>query len=105
MQTHPTWADWFTNHTSNDAGNKNLQAFSDILGAGVSNKAKLRDLVDEIDTVILGANPNKNIMLFHSPKNFGGTRSHPELKVLCMLGLSARATPILLDLNSAFANI
>jgi hypothetical protein len=63
MQIHPTWADWFTNHTSNDAGNKNLQAFSDILGAGVSAEAKLRDLVDEIDTVILGADPNKNIML------------------------------------------
>jgi hypothetical protein len=105
MQTHPTWADWFTNHTSNNARNKNLRAFSDILGAGVSNEAKLRDLVDEIDTVILGADPNKNIMLFHSPKNFGGTRSRSELKVSCMLGLGARATPVLLDLNSAFANI
>ncbi len=105
MQTHPTWANWFTNHTSNDARNKNLRAFSDILGAGVSTEAKLRDLVDEIDTVILGADPNKNIMLFHSPKNFGGTRSCPELKVSCMLGLGTRATPLLLDLNSAFANI
>jgi hypothetical protein len=105
MQTHPTWAEWFTSHTSNDAENKNLQAFSDILSAGVSNEAKLRDLVDEIDSVILGADPNKNIMIFHSPKNYGGTRSRPELKVSCMLGLGARATPVLLDLNSAFANI
>jgi hypothetical protein len=105
MQAHSTWADFFSNHTSNDTRNRNLQAFSDILGAEVSNEAKLRDLVDEIDTVILGADPNKNIMPFNSPKNFGGTRSRPNNKVLCMLGFGARATAVLLDLNSAFTNI
>ena len=36
------WADWFLNHASNDAGNSNLQAFSDSLGEGFSNAAKLK---------------------------------------------------------------
>ncbi len=99
------WADWFLNHASNDAGNSNLQAFSDSLGEGFSNAAKLRDLVDEIDTVILATDSNRNVILFHSPKNFGGTRSCPENKVSCLIGLGDRATTILIDLNSAFRDL
>ncbi len=44
-------------------------------------------------------------MLLHSPKNFGGTRSRPDNKVTCMIGLGARSACILPDLNSAFADI
>ena len=102
---HTNWAGYFVNHASNEAGNRNLQAFSDILGSEVSTEAKLRDLVDELDTVILAADANRNIMLLHSPKNFGGTRSRPDNKVTCMIGLGARSACILPDLNSAFADI
>ncbi len=59
----------------------------------------------KIDTVILAANSNGNIMILHSPKNFGGTRSRPENKVVCMLGVSPQATCMLLDLNTAFKDI
>jgi len=75
------------------------------LSAEISTEAKLRDLVDEIDTVILAADANKNVMLFHSPKNLGGSRSRPENKVLCMIGFGARATCILPVLQSAFADV
>jgi hypothetical protein len=102
---HANWATYFVNHASNDAGNRNLQAFSDVLGSEVSTEAKLRDLVDELDTVILAADANRNIMLLHSPKNFGGTRSRPDNKVTCMIGFGARAACIFPDLNSAFADI
>jgi hypothetical protein len=105
MIKQPNWTNWFTNHPSNDAGNRNLQAFSDVLSSGISTEAKLRDLVDEIDTVILAADANRNVMLFHSPKNFGGTRSRPENKVLCMIGFGARATCVLPALQSAFADV
>ena len=105
MIKHSNWTNWFINHPSNDAGNKNLQAFSDVLSAEISTEAKLRDLVDEIDTVILAADANKNVMLFHSPKNLGGSRSRPENKVLCMIGFGARATCILPVLQSAFADV
>jgi hypothetical protein len=102
MQTHSSWVDWFINNESNDAGNWNLQAFSDILSSGDSNEAKLRALAEEIDTVILAADLNRNIMILHSPKNFGGTRPRPENKVVCMLGVGPPATCVLLDLNTAF---
>ena len=53
MQTHSSWANWFVNHGNNDAGNKNIQAFCDILSSGDSNEVKLQALVEDIDTVIL----------------------------------------------------
>ncbi len=102
---HPNWATHFVNHANNDAGNMNLQAFSDIFGSKVSTEAKLRDLVDELDTLILAADKKRNIMLLHSPKKFGGTRSRTAIFVTCLIGFGARAARILPDLNSAFMDI
>jgi hypothetical protein len=104
-QKQPNWAEWFINNPNNEAGYSNLQAFSDVLGSEVSIEAKIRDLVDEIDTVILIADAIRNIMLLHSPKKFGGARSHPDNKVTCMIGLGARATIIFPVLNSALVDI
>ncbi len=105
MTKQLNWANWFINHLSNDAGNRHLEAFSDVLSSGISAEAKLRDLVDEIDTVILAADANRNVMFLHSPKNFGGTRSRPDNKVSCMIGLGARGTCVLPVLQSAFADV
>ncbi len=30
----PNWSDWFTNLASNDAGNKNMAAYSDTFESG-----------------------------------------------------------------------
>ncbi len=70
MQTHSSWANWFINNSSNDAGNKNFQAFSNILSSGDSNNVKLQALVEEIDAVILATGASGNIMVLHFPKNF-----------------------------------
>ena len=98
------WIEWFSNHPHNEDGNRNMAAFSSILESGLSEEEKLRSLVEEIDTVILAADANNKIMILHSPKNFGGTRSRPDNKVVCMLGLGAHATCVFIDLRSAFAN-
>jgi len=58
-QKQPNWAEWFINNPNNEAGNNNLQAFSDVLGSKVSAEAKIRDLVDQIATVILIADANR----------------------------------------------
>ena len=105
LQTHSSWANWFVNHENNGAGNKNIQAFSNILSSGDSNKVKLQALVEDIDTVILATDSNNNIMNLQSPKNFGGTRSHPKNKVVCMLGVNSRATYVLLAFKTAFKDI
>jgi hypothetical protein len=105
MQMHSSWADWFIKNESNEAGNRSPQSFCEFLSSGDSKEAKLWALVKEIDTVILAADSNKNIMILHSPKHFGGTRSHPKNKVVCMLGVSPQATCVLLDLNTAFRDL
>jgi hypothetical protein len=81
-----------------------LRAFSKILNSNNNDVTKLRQLVEEIDTVILAADANNRIMILHSPKNFGGTRTRPENKVVCMLGMGTQAVSILTNLNSALAN-
>jgi hypothetical protein len=104
MATHTTWSNWFVNHASNDAGNQNLKAFSKILSSNNNDATKLRQLVEKIDMVILAADANKCIMIPHSHKNFGGTRTRPKNKVVCMLGMGTQSVSILVDLNSALAN-
>jgi hypothetical protein len=84
MLTDTTWSDWFIDHESNNIGKKNLLAFSNSLSLGASNK--LQSLVKEIDTDTLAAYASRKIMILQSPKNFGGTRTRPDNKVICMLG-------------------
>jgi hypothetical protein len=43
-------------------------------------------------------------MILHSPKNFGGTRTRPKNKVVCMLGMGTQAVSVLVNLNSALEN-
>lgn len=105
IATQPNWTNWFVNHPSNDAGNRNLRAFSNTLDADFSNDAKLKDLIEENDTVILAADANKKLAVFHSPKNFGGTRTRPDNKVACLIGLGNKATPVILDLESALQSV
>ena len=57
----------------------------------------------DLETVV-AADANNQIMILHSPKNFGGTRSRPDNKVVCMLGLGAHATYVLIDLRTALAD-
>ena len=49
MQTHSSWANWFINHENNDTGNKNIQAFGDILSSGNSDEVKLWALAKEME--------------------------------------------------------
>jgi hypothetical protein len=104
VATHTTWSNWFVDHASNNAGNQNLKAFSKILRLNDNNATKLWQLVKEIDKVILAADASKRIMTLHSPKNFGGTQTRPENKVVCMLGMGTQSASILIDLNLALAN-
>jgi hypothetical protein len=102
--TQPNWSDWFTNLASNDAGNRNTQAYSDTFQSGHSDVEKLRSVVKETDTAILAADANKNVLIFHSPKNFGGTRTRPKNKLIGLIGLGAQATWVQINLRTALAN-
>jgi hypothetical protein len=81
-----------------------MQAFSDIINSGDPTEIKLQSLDEDNDTVILAADANRNAIILHSPKNFGGTRIRPENKVIGMLGLGTQVTRVNLVSNSALAN-
>jgi hypothetical protein len=104
MATQPTWSKWFTNHPINDAGNLNLQAFSNTLSSGDTEATKLQQVTEEIDTVILAVNASNGIIMLHSPKNFGGRRTRPANKLVCMIGMGSQAVSVLIDLNLTLAN-
>jgi hypothetical protein len=85
-------------------GNKNMQVYSNTFKSRHSDIKKLRSVVEEIDTDILAADANKYVLIFHSPKNFGGTRTCPENKLIRLIGLGAQATWVQMDLRTALTN-
>jgi hypothetical protein len=48
----PNWSDWYTNLAINDAGNKNMQAYSNTFKSGHLDIEKLCSVAEEIDTII-----------------------------------------------------
>jgi hypothetical protein len=64
-----------------------MQAYSDTLSSNDLDFEKIKSLVEDIDTVNLAADETRNVMIFHSQKNFGGMRPRPENKVVGMIGL------------------
>ena len=85
MLLQNNWTEWFVIHPNNEDGNRNMAVFSNIFEAGSLRDEKLWSLVKEIVTVILATDANNKIMILHSPKNFGGTRSRSDDKVICVL--------------------
>ncbi len=81
-----------------------MVAFRNILRTGFSNAEKLSLMTKDIDTVILAADANNKITILYSPKNFDSNRSRSDNKVICMLGLSAQATYVLVNLKTALAD-
>jgi hypothetical protein len=81
-----------------------MAALSGTLEPGSSQEEKLLFFVEKIDTVILAADANNKIMILHSLKNFGGTRSRPDNKVLFMLGLGVHVTYLFIDLKTALTD-
>jgi hypothetical protein len=104
MLPQNNWIEWFSNHPGNEEGNMSMAAFGSILGAGIPKEEKLRLSLKEIDTVILATNANNKIMILHSPKNFGGTRSRPDNKVICMLGVSVHPMYVQINLRTSLTD-
>ena len=85
----------------NEQGNRNISAFSLALQAGKTRKEKLLSLTEDVDTVFLIADDEKNIVILHSPHNFGGTRTRPTNKVAAMIGLGLTPIGVLINKKAA----
>jgi hypothetical protein len=94
------WQQFFESLPGDDEGNRNMASFSEFCTNVNSDKAsKLRDLVEESDTMFLGT-MNGKIIIMHSPTNFGGTRSRKTNKIACLMGLGTISTGVLLNEDS-----
>ena len=69
-----------------------------------SDDARVKSLTEEVDTVILIANENRKVVVIHSPKNHGGTRTRPTNKVSCLIGTGPQATCVILNEKQAIVD-
>jgi len=99
IPTFSNWRDYFMNHPNTNAGNDNMTAFTAALAMELNNDKRVTALVEEINTVILAvaADADKKILIIHSPKRFGGTRSRTTDKIVCLTGLGAEAQRIIIN--------
>ena len=99
-----SWKQHFASLTGNDDGDQTMLAFSLALAAEQEPKEKLREIVNEVDSMLLVANKRKEITILHSISDLGGTRSRPDNKVVCLMGAGPRATCVMLDWRQAVAD-
>jgi len=97
ISTFSNWRDYFMNHPNTDTGNDNMTAFTAALAVELDDAKRETALVEDIDTVILTANADKQILIIHSPKRFGGTHSRATNKIVCLTGLGAEAQRIIIN--------
>jgi len=100
MRLVPSWSSYFTAFGDNDAANANMALFGDAMEAQKSKIEKINDLVEDKDTVALIKGKDGKVKALHNFKKVGGTRIRPEMELLCLLGLGARAIGIVVDPES-----
>ena len=100
-----SWKLHFDSLPTDEAGNKNMQAFSSSMEAGNPNGAKLAAFTGNPDVVLLGADGDEGIRMVHSLKNLGGNVLRPTDNVVGLLGFGPKAIPVELDVNSATLDV
>ena len=94
------WQQFYESLPGDDEGNKNAVSFSEYCSnVSSDNASKLRDLVEDGDTMFVST-MNGRIIIMHSPTNFGGTRYRKTNKLACLMGLGTVLTGVLLNEES-----
>ena len=101
IPTFSNWRDYFMNHPNTDAGNENISEFTAALSVELEDFERVEALVEEIDTVILAADADGQILILHSPKRFGGTHSRATGKIVGLMGLGVDAQRIIVKKYTA----
>ena len=96
-----SWKQHFSSLAVNDQGNQNLNEFSGAFSSKLSSEEKLRNLVEDMDSMFFAADGEKKVQSYHSLKNLGGTRLRKENKVIALLGVGPVAVCVELSLESA----
>ena len=99
-----TWKQHFANLASNEDGNRNMNSYSLALAAGATLQSKIKNLVEDVDSIFFVADDEKCLQLIHSPMNLGGTRTRVDNKIVCLIGMGSQATAVILDFKTALAD-
>ena len=92
-----TFTQHFTNLPSNEAGNKNMSAFSSSTASSLPRSERLRNVTATMDYVIATADGENNIQLIHSMLNVGGTMIRPVHKILGLIGTGSNPVAIIVQ--------
>ena len=100
-----TWRAYFENLPNDDDGNRNVSAFSNLVHSDTDLEDKIAALSEERESISLVADGEIKIKFIHSPHNFGGTRSKPIDKIICLWGLGTSAYAVQIDEKLAIARM
>jgi hypothetical protein len=83
-----------------DIANKNFDVFIDAMATENSKIEKINAITEDPDSIMLAVE-QKKIKFIHSWKKFGSTRTNPTMTVVGLIGLGARAFPIVINSTKA----
>jgi hypothetical protein len=98
-----SWPNHFIEIGNSNEANKNMAFFSNTMKPDQTKSEKIINLVEENNTVALVIGKAGQIMILHSFKKIGGTRTRPTLKVSCFFENGAKAAAIFVDTDQITA--
>ena len=106
---HNNWGlkiiDW-TESDEGEEGNKNLTAFCNATDPDALSRADRVKAVTSTPAIIaLAVTEERKIIVLHCIKNFGGSLTRPQDKILALAGVSHDAMVVELVVDSAFKEI
>jgi hypothetical protein len=89
-----SWAQHLKSLAGNDGANKNMMAFTEALAAYKTTSKRIDALIKEVEAAVLLVGPKNLVQQTHSWTKFGGTRSHPNFSIACLIGAGPRANAV-----------
>ncbi len=77
--------------------NANMALFGDAMDTQKLKMEKINDLIEDDNTVALITGKARKMKALHSFKKLGGTRIHPDMKLICLFRSGAQACGIVVD--------
>ena len=106
MELKNTWRQYFVTHKDNDVLDQNQSALKSAWSTDSSLDSRLALFGANSDIVIMMLSPiGKKMKLIHSVTNIGGSLTNPGNQVVGLVGMAAKAVPILISEVSISANV
>ena len=106
MEISNTWRKYFIMLKDNDTLNENLSALKSSWSTYSSLGPRLALFGANPDLVVMMFSPvSKKMKIIHSIKNLGGSLTEPDNQLVGLVGMTAKAFPILISSDTIGANL